>query len=119
MRDDLESFITWALDEKNRRFVKNGSSRKIAEQYNLDTNSNITHIYVNNHRLRWIKIDGLLYDVTKLPPFILYSESFKKYAKDNKMTIETLDWSIKPDDDPSTDQPTNQPTDEPIVEEAN
>lgn len=115
MRDDLETFMTWALDEKNRRFVKNGSSRKIAEQYNIDTNSNITHIYVNNHRLRWIKIDGSLYDVTKLPPFILYSESFKKYAKDNKMTIETLDWSIKPYDDTSTDQPNN----EPIVEEAN
>lgn len=94
MKDELELFVSWMLDEKNKRFVKNGSSRKIAEQFNNETNSNISHIYVNNHRFRWIRIDGALYDVTKLPPFILYDESFKKYAKDNNMTIETLDWSI-------------------------
>lgn len=115
MRDDIELFISWAFDEKNKRFVKSASPRKIAEEYNKDTNSNVTHIYVINNRFRWIRINGSLYDVTKLPPFILYSESFKKYAKDNKMTIETIDWVLKPDDDPSTDQP----TDEPIVEEAN
>lgn len=94
MKDELELFVSWMLDEKNKRFVKNGSSRKIAEQFNNETNSNISHIYVNNHRFRWIRIDGSLYDVTKLPPFILYDESFKKYAKDNNMSIETLDWSI-------------------------
>ena len=44
--------------------------------------------------------------------FILYAESFKKYAKDNNMTIETLDWSIKPDDKSSENH------NDPIVEEA-
>lgn len=112
MRDDIESFINWAFDEKNKRFVKSASPRKIAEEYNKDTNNNITHIYVINNRFRWIKIDGSLYDVSKLPPFILYAESFKKYAKDNNMTIETLDWSIKPDDKSSENH------NDPIVEEA-
>ena len=94
MKEDIEKFVEWMFQEKNKVFVKNASSHRIAQLFNNETGSSITHIFVNYHRLRWIMVDHKPYDVTKLPPFILYDESFKKYAKDNNMSIETLDWSI-------------------------
>lgn len=91
MKEDLEKFINWMFEEKNKTFVKNAPATRVAQLYNKETNSSISHIFVSTHRFRWILINRIPYDIGKLPPFILNSELFKKYAKSDNVFIETLD----------------------------
>lgn len=99
MKEDLEKFINWMFQEKNRIFVKNAPATRIAQLYNKETNSAISHIFVSTHRFRWILINNQPYDITKLPSFILKSELFKKYAKEDNIFIETLDGSLWKEDE--------------------
>ena len=91
MKSDIEQFIKWMFDGNNRNLVKTLPATRIAQLYNRDTNSAITHVFVKYHMNRWILINHEPYDVTKLPSFILNSELFKKYAKSDNVFIETLD----------------------------
>lgn len=94
MKEDIEKFVKWMFVEKNRVFVKTAPDRKIAQLYNSETNSSISHTFVGYHRFRWILVDHKPYDITRIPDFILKSNSFKKYAKENNLLVETLDGPI-------------------------
>ena len=94
MKEEIERFISWMFLENNKDFVKNSSDRKIAQVYNSETNSKVSNTFVSYHRFRWILVDHKPYDITRIPDFILKYDSFKKYAEDNNIAVETLDWSI-------------------------
>lgn len=94
MKEDIEKFVKWMFVEKNRVFVKTAPDRKIAQLYNSETNSSISHTFVGYHRFRWILVDHKPYDITRIPDFILKSNSFKKYSKENNLLVETLDGPI-------------------------
>lgn len=76
--------------EKNKVFINNGSSVKIAQLYNKETGSNINHAFVLYHRFKWVLINGEPYEIDKIPKFLLVDDQFKDFAKKRGITIETM-----------------------------
>ena len=91
MKEDLLNFILWMYQEKNKVFIKNGSSVKIAQLYNKETGSNINHAFVLYHRFKWILINGKPYEKAKIPLEIFNTKSFAEYAKLNNIVIDDLE----------------------------
>lgn len=90
MKQDLLNFILWMFKEKNKVFINNGSSVKIAQLYNKETGSNVNHAFVLYHRFKWVLINGEPFEIEKIPKFLLVDKQFKDFAKKRGITIETM-----------------------------
>lgn len=76
--------------EKNKVFINNGSSVKIAQLYNKETGSNVNHAFVLYHRFKWVLINGEPFEIDKIPKFLLVDKQFKDFAKKRGIVIETM-----------------------------
>lgn len=90
MKQDLLNFILWMFKEKNKAFVNNSSSVRIAQLYNRETGSNVNHAFVLYHRFKWVLINGEPFEIDKIPKFLLVDKQFKDFAKKRGIVIETM-----------------------------
>lgn len=94
MKQEIVDFINWIFIPKNRVFVKRSSGQRIAKLYEEETGNKVSYTFVLYHRDKWLMINGKPFELEKMPMFILKTASFKKYAEENNIVIETLDGSI-------------------------
>lgn len=94
MKQEIVDFINWIFIPKNRVFVKRSSGQRIAKLYEEETGNKVSYTFVLYHRDKWLMINGKPFELEKMPMFILKTTSFKKYAEENNIVIETLDGSI-------------------------
>lgn len=94
MKQELVTFIEWMFQPKNRVFVQRSSGQRIAKLYEEETGNIVSYNFVTYNRNKWLMINGQPFELEKMPMFILKTESFKKYAEENNILIETLDGPI-------------------------
>ena len=102
MKQEIIDFINWIFIPKNRVFVQKSSGQRIAKLYEEETGNKVSYTFVLYHRNKWVMINNQPFELEKLPMFILKTESFKKYAEENNISIETLDGPIWKDIDNDT-----------------